>query len=70
MLNVGLNLCLTDVQAYVLAMETLTEKAGRKKRNREAAKVLLISISTLIEEYNNKLFVLFEFSNQTATAYV
>lgn len=50
MLNVGLNLCLTDVQAYVLAMQTLSEKAGRKKRNREAVKVLLMSISTLIEE--------------------
>lgn len=29
-----------------------------------------MSISMLIKERDNKLFVLFEFSNQTATAYV
>lgn len=69
MLNVGPNLCLADTQAYILAMETLGEKAYRKKRNREAVKVLLMSVSMLIKEWDNKLFVLFEFGNQTATAY-
>lgn len=62
MLNVGPNLCLTDVQVYVLAVETLSKKSPRDERNKEAVKVLLMSISMLIEEYDNKLFVLFEFS--------
>jgi len=50
-------------------METLAEKPNRKKRNREAVKVLLTSINMLIKQWDNKLFVLFECSNQIATAY-
>lgn len=50
MLPVAPNLCLTDTQVYILAMETLAEKAYGKKRNREADKVLLTAISMLIKE--------------------